>query len=69
MVKIKIVSDMGHTTLDLTPSEALSEIKTQTQENGKWCYIDGQIKSFDVLRLEDLEIAENIILVNQLKGG
>ena len=69
MVKIKIVSDMGHTTLDLSPSEALSEIRTQTQENGKWCYIDGQIKSFDVLSETDLSKAENIVLVNQLRGG
>jgi len=68
-VKIKIVSERGHEELVLPSVEAVEEIRKQSQENGKWVYIDGEYKSADVLTERDLEEARSIILTNSLEGG
>jgi len=68
-VTLKVVNETGHTTLQLSPQEALNRVKTETQENGKWCYVDGNFKSFDTLTETDLASANEVVLVSALLGG
>lgn len=68
-ITLKIVSERGHDTLQLSPVCALERIKVETQERGKWCYVDGNFVSVDNIGLSDIQNAENIVLVNSLLGG
>lgn len=68
-VKIEIVSERGHDTLSLEPRKALDRIETETSEKGKWCYIDGKFTKSDNITQQDIEKAENIVLVSALQGG
>jgi|TARA_R100000750_G_scaffold47_1_gene99 hypothetical protein len=68
-ITIKCVSSRGHDTFVLNPSLALEKVREETQENGKWAYVDGNFKSFDNLTQADLKEAQEIVLVNALLGG
>lgn len=68
-ITLKIVSDRGHDTIQLSPALALNRVRTETAENGKWCYVDGNFASADSLGVSDIEKAEEIVLVNSLLGG
>lgn len=69
LVTLKIVDSTGHSTLKLLPVEALDRVRTETQENGKWCYIDGTFKSVDTLSEADFMSANEVVLTNALIGG
>jgi len=68
-ISVKIVNETGHTTLELTPNEALDTIRTETQEKGKWAYIDGNFTSYDNLTEQEIAKANDITIVNALLGG
>jgi len=68
-VEIKIVNESGHTTKLMTVQEAVTEIKEQVQEHGKWCYIDGSFVKVDKLSQSDIASAKDITLTNALAGG
>ena len=68
-VKLKIVSERGHDTLLLEPQEALSRIQTETQQKGKWCYINGVFAKLENMSMDSLIMADSIVLVNSLQGG
>lgn len=68
-VKINIVSERGHDTLMLESQQALERIQHETQNCGKWCYIDGKFVKSETLTAEQLQMGENITLVNALAGG
>ena len=69
-IEIKVVSERGHDIKQFTATEqALEFIKTEVNERGKWCYIDGKFYGSDVLTPEDIENAQDITLTNALIGG
>ena len=68
-VRLKIVSEKGHDEKLLLVNEALAEIKSQTHENGKWVYIDGQPINTEIITEEDIKNANDITLTNALAGG
>ena len=68
-VTLKIVNELGHSTLQLEPKQALQRIGQETEQNGRWCYVDGAFKSFDTLTQNDLMEATDITIVNALLGG
>lgn len=69
MIKLNIVSVRGHDTLVLKCNEALERIKQETEQNGKWCYIDGKFMRSGDITENDIAEATNITLVNALQGG
>jgi len=68
-VTLKVVDSSGHSTFSLTPSLALEKVREETQENGKWCYCNGNFLSSDTITLSDIEKAEEIVLTSALLGG
>ena len=69
-VKIDVVSQAGHDELRLEPQVALMEIQKQTNEQNKWCLIDGKVKTqTDKLTAEDLTKAQTITLTDKMIGG
>ncbi len=68
-IVVKVVSQHGHDTFNLNPQLAFDRVKTETQEHGKWAYVDGDFKSADTLTLSDIEKAEEIVLTSALVGG
>ena len=69
-VKIDVVSQAGHDELRLEPMVALAEIQKQTNEQNKWCLIDGKVKTnTDKLTAEDLTQAQSITLTDKMIGG
>ena len=68
-VKILMVSARGHDVLEMEPEAALTRLQDEVR-NGKWLYIDGNLKE-DVagINLNDIVQAENIQLANGLVGG
>jgi len=68
-VKLQIVSERGHDTLMLAPTEALKRIETETQQQGKWCYIDGKFCRAGEITAQDISQANSITLTTALVGG
>ena len=68
-VLVKSVSSKGHDERVGTPQESLNLIKEQTENHGKWAYVDGRQVNPGVLTIEDLLEAQNITLTNALVGG
>lgn len=68
-VKLHIVSERGHDTLELSPLDAIQRIEQETTQKGKWCYIDGKYVKSGTISLEQVSTANNITLVNSLIGG
>ena len=75
-VSIKIVSERGHDTKVLTVDEAVVEIGVQTEQHGKWLYVDGNLFCKDVATdegkqklKEALTQASDITMTNALLGG
>ncbi len=68
-VTLKIVNEAGHSTLLLEPKQALQRVGQETEQNGRWCYVDGIFRSFDTLTESDLMKATEITIVNALLGG
>lgn len=68
-ILVKIVSSKGHDERVGSPQESLSLIREQTENHGKWAYIDGRQVNPGMLKLEDLLEAQDITLTNALVGG
>lgn len=68
-VKIQVVSERGHDTFMLETKQALNKIREETQQFGKWCYIDGKFHKADKITEKDIKEANTITLVNALQGG
>jgi hypothetical protein len=69
LVKIDVVSQKGHDTLEMAPALALQEIQKQVNSQNKWCLVDGKYKNVDTLSSQDLADAENIVLTDRMVGG
>jgi hypothetical protein len=68
-VTIKTVNETGHSTQTMPVANALDYIQEQTQEHGKWCYVDGAYVKHDKLTANDIASAKDIVLTNALAGG
>ena len=75
-VKIKVVSERGHDTKVLSVEDAVQEVEQQTEQNGKWLYIDGSLFCKGVATEEGkqelrtaLREASDITMTNALLGG
>ncbi len=68
-IVVKVVNQNGHSTFKLAPRQALEKVRTETKENGKWAYCDGNFVSADTLTLSDIANAEEIVLTSALIGG
>jgi len=68
-IRVKIVSERGHDTLILSPTEAFERAKTEVENKGKWCYVDGAYIPSETLSVNDLVNAEEIVLTSALEGG
>ena len=77
VVTLKIESSVyGHQTKTLPVQEAVAEVENQTQEQGKWLYIDGKYTAVNTatdeskLALEaSLREARDVTLAGTLLGG
>ncbi len=76
-VKLKIESaTLGHETVSLAMSEAISRVDQEVNHRGKWLYCDGRYTAVDVAtsdgkkRLADtLASATDVTLAGTLLGG
>lgn len=67
-VKIEIMSSNGHDTLMLEPLQALTRVKTEVEQNGKWCYCDGVFTKTESMTADALSKVD-VTLTNSLLGG
>jgi len=68
MVTLTVLDAKGHTTRQVSATDALQEIREQS-ERGYWIYIDGNFVRASEVTLADVERANEVTLSPSLVGG
>jgi hypothetical protein len=68
-VEISIISERGDDKVVLPVAQALTRVRTEVTDKGRWLYLDGQFTSVDSVTEQDLSNAQDIVLGDTLLGG
>jgi len=69
LITILIVSESGDDTLELSPEEALAEMKRQVEKNGKWLFVNGVLTDVSKLTVGIQRCESVFMLTNRIRAG